>query len=73
MHSWCRRSQCPRVIFYYQTESGQQTAARDRLNASRRIKHPAYRQIALAPATGNREADQEQLLRRVRGWLSRQQ
>jgi hypothetical protein len=58
--------------FYYEAGSGNQAAARDRLNASRRIKHPAYRQIKLAPQTGNRAADQEQLLRRVRGWLTQQ-
>lgn len=57
--------------FYYEEGGGNQTGARDRLNASRRIKHPAYRQIKLAPQTGDPVADQEQLLRRVRGWLSR--
>ncbi len=58
--------------FYYKDGVGSQTAARDRLNASRRLDHPAYRQVGLPPQTGDRQVDQEQLLRRVRGWLDKQ-
>lgn len=57
---------------YYKEGNGNLSAARERLNASRRIRHPAYHQAALPPQTGDRQADQEQLLRRVRGWLDRQ-
>lgn len=58
--------------FYYKDGPGSQTAARDRLDASRRLDHPAYRQIGLPPQTGDRKIDQEQLVRRVRGWLDKQ-
>lgn len=58
--------------FYYREEHGEPSAARARLNASRRIEHPAYRQVGLPALTGDRTADQEQLVRRVRGWLDKQ-
>lgn len=58
--------------FYYKNGRGDLAAARERLNASRRIQHPAYRQVGLPPQTGERQADQEQLLRRIRGWLDNQ-
>ncbi|MCQ4312578.1 alpha/beta hydrolase family protein [Pseudomonas stutzeri] len=57
--------------FYYKDNTGNLSAARERLNASRRIKHPAYEQVGLQPLFGNRKAEQEQLVRRVRGWLDR--
>lgn len=58
--------------FYYKDSSGNLSAAQERLNASRRIKHPAYQQVGLQPLAGDRKAEQEQLVRRVRGWLNRQ-
>lgn len=58
--------------FYYKDGVGSQSAARERLNASRRLDHPAYRQVGLPPQTGDRQVDQEQLLRRIRGWLDKQ-
>lgn len=58
--------------FYYKNGRGDPTAARERLKTSRRIQHPAYRQVGLPPQTGNSQADQEQLLRRIRGWLDNQ-
>ncbi|WP_019341334.1 DUF3530 family protein [Stutzerimonas stutzeri] len=58
--------------FYYQSGRGDLAAARERLNASRRIQHPSYHQVGLPPHTGDRQADQEQLLRRIRGWLDKQ-
>lgn len=58
--------------FYYKDGVGNQSAARERLNASRRIDHPAYQQVGLPLHSGNRQVDQEQLLRRVRGWLDKQ-
>jgi hypothetical protein len=58
--------------FYYRDSVGSESAARERLNASRRLDHPAYRQVKLPPQTGDRQVDQEQLVRRVRGWLDKQ-
>ncbi len=58
--------------FYYKHGRGDPAAARERLNASRRIQHPSYHQVGLPPHTGDRQADQEQLLRRIRGWLDKQ-
>lgn len=42
-----------------------------RRNAMRRAGHPDYRQVALPNLEGDRYGDQEQLVRRVRGWLER--
>lgn len=58
--------------FYYKHGRGDLAAARERLNASRRMQHPAYRQVGLPKPTGGSQADQEQLLRRIRGWLNNQ-
>jgi len=57
---------------YYRTSVSQRAAARERLNASRRNSHPAYIQVGLQPLNGDLETGQEQLLRRVRGWLGKQ-
>jgi len=58
--------------FYYKDAASEQRAARERLNASRRIQHPAYRQVGLPQQTGDHRSDQEVLVRRVRGWLERE-
>ncbi|MCQ4318731.1 alpha/beta hydrolase family protein [Stutzerimonas stutzeri] len=58
--------------FYYKDSGNEQRTARERLNASRRIQHPAYRQVGLPQQTGDRPSDQEALVRRVRGWLKRE-
>lgn len=58
--------------FYYKDGVGSESAARERLNASRRLDHPAYRQVGMPPRTGERQVDQEHLVRRVRGWLDKQ-
>ncbi len=58
--------------FYYKDSGSEQRTARERLNASRRIQHPAYRQVGLPQQTGDRPSDQEVLVRRVRGWLKRE-
>ncbi len=58
--------------FYSEEGSATLSAARERLNASRRLQHPSYRQVKLPPPTGNVEIDQERLLRRIRGWLDKQ-
>lgn len=62
----------PTGDFYYTEGTGSLATARDRLNASRRNQLQGYRQVGLAPQTGDRKVDDEQLLRRIRGWLARQ-
>ena len=49
-----------------------QRAATDRLQASKRNKGPGFTQIGLIDIAGNSEAEQEQLFRRVRGWVEAQ-
>lgn len=41
----------------------------ERLQASKRNKGPEFRQIALAASPGNNPGGQEQIFRRVRGWV----
>ena len=55
--------------FYYRDRANQLVAARERLNAGKRQQHPAYMQIGLQSLPSNARAEQEQLVRRVRGWL----
>ncbi|WP_312597532.1 DUF3530 family protein [Stutzerimonas nitrititolerans] len=57
--------------FFYQNGTAARAEARARLNASRRIQHPAYHQVGLPARIDDRESEQQQLLRRVRGWLDR--
>ncbi|MNW20494.1 hypothetical protein D3C71_2209030 [compost metagenome] len=49
-----------------------QRAAQERLQASKRLKDSSFRQISLNALPGNNAAQQEQLVRRVRGWLTPQ-
>lgn len=56
--------------FYYKDLPADRLAALKRSQASKRQKHPAYTQVALKALVGNREAEQEQLYRRIRGWLT---
>ncbi|MFB4248874.1 alpha/beta hydrolase family protein [Pseudomonas idahonensis] len=58
--------------FYYVDKSAAQKAALERLQASKRLKHSNFSQIALKALPGNHAAQQEQLFRRVRGWLNPQ-
>jgi len=58
--------------FFYQNGTAARAEARARLNASRRIQHPAYHQVGLPALIDDRESEQQQLLRRVRGWLDKQ-
>lgn len=46
--------------------------AQDRLDASKRLKNPRFTQVALNAMPGNPAAEQDQLFRRVRGWLEAQ-
>ncbi|MCJ0974599.1 alpha/beta hydrolase family protein [Pseudomonas sp. PS1] len=57
--------------FYFRTGSSV-ASARARLDESRRSRHPAYQQVGLQAIEGDRQAEQERLVRRVRGWLDRQ-
>jgi hypothetical protein len=56
--------------FYYQDRQLERDAAARRAQASRRQAHPAYTQVALKALPGNPEIEQEQLYRRLRGWLT---
>lgn len=56
--------------FYYKDQVADRQAALKRSQASKRQKHPAYIQVAMKALPGNREAEQEQLYRRIKGWLS---
>lgn len=56
--------------FYYKDLAADRQAALKRSQASKRQKHPSYIQIAMKALPGNREAEQEQLYRRIRGWLT---
>lgn len=58
--------------FYYKDLPADRHAAVKRSQASKRQKHPAYIQVAMKALPGNRDAEQEQLYRRIKGWLSLQ-
>lgn len=60
----------PTADFYYNDQEQARQAARQRLQASKRVKDSNYRQVALAAMPGNRVAEQELLFRRIKGWLS---
>jgi hypothetical protein len=47
-------------------------AALERLQASKRLKTSGFSQVSLKALPGNAKAEQEQLVRRVRGWLNPQ-
>lgn len=61
----------PTGDFYYKDQASDRSAATRRLHASKRLKHEAYSQIALKALPGNPNAEQEQLYRRIRGWLDK--
>ena len=56
--------------FYYKNQQLERTAALKRIQASKRQKSPAYIQVAMSALPGNPATEQEQLYRRIRGWLS---
>ncbi len=62
----------PTADIYYATRSSDRNAAAQRLQASKRQKDNKYRQLSLIAMPGNKAAEQEQLFRRVRGWMSPQ-
>lgn len=55
--------------FYYKDR--QADAALARQQASKRLQHPAYTLVGLDALPANPDAEEEQLARRVRGWLTR--
>jgi pimeloyl-ACP methyl ester carboxylesterase len=55
--------------FVFKGWPNEQRAAQDRLQASKRVKGSAFTQIQLTAIPGNKAAEQEQMFRRVRGWL----
>ncbi|KIQ58798.1 hypothetical protein RL74_13835 [Pseudomonas fluorescens] len=56
---------------FYMDKPLDRNAALERLQASKRLKDSTFSQVALK-ALPNFSADQEQLFRRVRGWLNPQ-
>ncbi|MDD0842080.1 alpha/beta hydrolase family protein [Pseudomonas sp. Gutcm_11s] len=58
--------------FFYKDLTADRGNAVRRKQASKRLGHDGYTQIALKALPGNLEAEQEQLFRRVRGWLDKQ-
>jgi hypothetical protein len=57
--------------FYYQDQPAERDAALKRLLASERLNHSGYTQIGLKALPGNPQTEQEQLFRRIRGWLGK--
>ncbi|SEM77462.1 Protein of unknown function [Pseudomonas sp. ok272] len=55
---------------YYQDTTLAKRAALERLQASKRLKDSMFKQVSLKTIPGDSPAQQEQLFRRVRGWLS---
>jgi dienelactone hydrolase len=62
----------PTADFFYMDKALVRNAALERLQASKRLKTSTFSQISLKALPGNSAAEQEQLFRRVRGWLSPQ-
>jgi pimeloyl-ACP methyl ester carboxylesterase len=60
----------PTGDLYYVDNRIAREAALQRLQASKRLKGSGYTQVGLKALPGNRMAEQEQLFRRIRGWLS---
>lgn len=56
--------------FYYKDQPTDRTTALKRQQASKRQAQPAYVQVAMKALPGNPATEQEQLFRRIRGWLS---
>jgi hypothetical protein len=59
----------PTTDIYYKGRQPAQAAAQQRLQASKRQKGAPYSQVALQ-VLPDKAAQEEQLFRRVRGWLS---
>jgi hypothetical protein len=55
--------------FVYKELGQPDRAARERLQVSKRTKGPGFTQVSLSAIPGNSAAEQEQIFRRVRGWI----
>ncbi|WP_455884122.1 alpha/beta hydrolase family protein [Pseudomonas spelaei] len=62
----------PTADIYYQDNALARKNALARAQAAKRLKNDGYQQVSLKSLPGNSAAEQEQLYRRVRGWLSPQ-
>lgn len=60
----------PTADVFYQDAAQDRNTARERAQAAKRLKNDGYKQVSLKTVPGNSAAEQEQLYRRVRGWLS---
>lgn len=56
--------------FFYKDQATDRAAALKRLQASKRAKLPTYIQVSMKALPGNLDIQQEQLYRRLRGWLT---
>jgi pimeloyl-ACP methyl ester carboxylesterase len=61
----------PTVDIFYMDRALDRNAALERMQASKRLKTSAFSQVALK-VLPDKKAEQEQLFRRVRGWLNPQ-
>src|SRR5471032_2746275 len=62
----------PTADLFYMDKPLDRSAALERMQASKRLKSSAFSQVSLKALPGNTKAEQEQLFRRVRGWLNPQ-
>lgn len=59
----------PTADVFYADGAQERKNAQERNQAAKRLKHDGYKQVSLTALPGNSAAEQEQLYRRVRGWL----
>ncbi|VVM81765.1 hypothetical protein PS662_02359 [Pseudomonas fluorescens] len=64
--------QLPTADIFYTDRAMDRHAALERLQASKRLKASVFSQVSLKALPGDSKAQQEQLVRRVRGWLNPQ-
>ncbi|HCT08390.1 MAG TPA: DUF3530 domain-containing protein, partial [Pseudomonas sp.] len=62
----------PTADVFYQDDTQARKTALERGQAAKRAKNAGYKQVSLTTLPGNSSAEQEQLYRRIRGWLSPQ-
>ncbi len=62
----------PTADIFYMDKPLDRNAALARMQASKRLKSSAFSQVSLKALPGDAKAEQEQLVRRVRGWLNPQ-
>jgi len=60
----------PTADVFYMDKPLDRKAALERMQASKRLKTSAFTQVSLKALPGDVKAEQEQLVRRVRGWLN---